>query len=378
MKQPINFKKHFAFASVFISYLIFTLTVFAAIPPSNLRIKSANDNIAILAWDTATSDSQTVSYEVYRNGSLLATLAGNVTGYVDQTVQAHNYQYEIYAVDASGQKSLPASTTINLAPMGITLRLKAFLQGAYQASTGEMRDNLRLQQAIPITEPYMQLGHNLPVEVQLNPALLDVTGSDAIVDWMIFELRDKTNPRNIIRNEVALLQRDGHLIDPQTGRSVFYLNDQIAGDYYIALRHRNHLGVMTANAVKLSATERLIDFSDVNTATWGNNARLISNNIALMWAGDGNHDGKLIASGPQNDLNYIISSVLLAEDNIGFNANYIYTGYNNVDINLDGNVIYIGKNNDGNITQGNVLLNPSNTSFNSNFIIEEQLPKVLN
>ena len=373
MKQRLNFKK--CFASVFISYLIFTSAVFAAISPSNLRIKSANDNIAILAWDAATSGSQTVSYEVYRNGSLLATLAGNVTGYIDQTVQAQNYQYEVYAVDASGQKSSPASTTINLAPMGIKLRLKAFLQGAYQASTGEMRDDLRLQQAIPITEPYMQLGHNLQAEVQLNPALLDVTGSDAIVDWMIFELRDKTNPSNIIRSEVALLQKDGDLVDPQTASPVFYLSDQAAGDYYIALRHRNHLGIMTANAMSLSATESLIDFSDANTATWGNNARLIDNNIALMWAGDSNHDGRLIASGPQNDVNYIISEVLLAAGNTGFNANYIYTDYNNADISLDGNVIYIGSNNDGNITQGNVLLNPDNISFNSNFIVEEQLPK---
>jgi len=258
---------------------------------------------------------------------------------------------------------------------GIKLSLKTFLQGSYDAVNENMKDDLRASNHFSQQEPFSQLGHTVLGSLQLNPELLSIEGNNAIIDWVLFELRDKNNPATIIASIAALLQQDGNIADPLTGSSNISINDLDADDYYVAIRHRNHLGIMTAQAVSLSNVNTTIDFTDPNTAVWGSNARLISNGKAMMWAGDSNHDGKLIAAGPENDINSIFSEILLEPENTGFNSNYILSTYSSSDVNLDGKVIKAGDQNDENIIRGDVLLNPNNTSFSNNYIVEEQLPK---
>lgn len=271
----------------------------------------------------------------------------------------------------------PYRTEIDTPSVDTSLKLtiKTLLQGAYNSSTGNMGDDLRQNNRIPATEPYTQLGHTALGNKQLNSNLLEVEGNNSIIDWILFELRDKTNPSTVITSVTALLQQDGYLIDPLTGSSHIQIAGLAADDYYIAIRHRNHLGIMTAQPVSLSSTVTNIDFTNINTQTWGDNARLESGTTAMMWAGDANHDGKLIATGPNNDVNSLFSDILLAPANTDFNANYVLLTYGAPDVNLDGKVIFSGDANDENIIRGNILLNPSNASFSSNYIVEEQLPK---
>lgn len=374
MLHKLTFSPFFLGLFLLNLFLISSHALATPATPVGLTIKKVTDDIAILSW---LADDQVQHYEIRRNNNLLDTVDGNVTGYIDSNLTPVLYQYQVIAVDAQGNRSNPAFASINLSHANsyVSISLKALLQGAYDATTENMKDDLRLHNRIPLSEPYSNLGHEISISQPLNTNLFDIEGDKAIIDWVLFELRDKNDPSRVISNITALLQSNGELADPQTGSNILNIAGVSADDYFIALRHRNHLGIMTAQPIPLSSTTTLVDFTDINTPVFGKNARLLTATKALMWAGDANHDGKLIAMGSDNDVNNIFSDILLAPNNVGFNSNFILAAYGNSDINLDGNVILAGADNDTNIVQGNILLHPNNTSFSYNFIAEEQLAK---
>ncbi len=129
---------------------------------------------------------------------------------------------------------------------------KVFLQGPLVASL--MDDDLRTSNLIPLAEPYTGLGTAPP---SLNPNAMTTSGvlvnagNDAIVDWVIVELRDAAMPAIIISSKAALLQRDGDVVD-EDGVSAVKFVGVSAGMYHVAICHRNHLGVMTGAAVMLN------------------------------------------------------------------------------------------------------------------------------
>ncbi|MBK7945850.1 MAG: hypothetical protein IPJ85_11320 [Flavobacteriales bacterium] len=62
-----------------------------------------------------------------------------------------------------------------------------------------------------------------------------------------------------------------------------------SGNYHVALRHRNHLKVMSAAPVALSTSSALLDFSIDGTTTFGTNAQRTSGGTfskQVMWSGD--------------------------------------------------------------------------------------------
>ncbi|MBK7297485.1 MAG: hypothetical protein IPI91_13015 [Flavobacteriales bacterium] len=77
------------------------------------------------------------------------------------------------------------------APSAIQVAAKAFLNGPYDASTGLMKDDLRLATLIPTTEPFTLLGYSFEGGggETIAPSVFTVTGANAIVDWVILELR---------------------------------------------------------------------------------------------------------------------------------------------------------------------------------------------
>ncbi|MEM9258033.1 MAG: hypothetical protein AAGA62_00215, partial [Bacteroidota bacterium] len=124
------------------------------------------------------------------------------------------------------------------------LAVKAFLSGAFDATTGLMRDDLRVLGLVPIVDPYGNFS------VVATRSVLEVTGPDAIVDWVQLELRSATDPTQILHVKSVLLQRDGDVVD-WDGVSPVTLPGVAAGNYYVAIKHRNHLAMMTQTAVTL-------------------------------------------------------------------------------------------------------------------------------
>jgi uncharacterized repeat protein (TIGR01451 family) len=247
----------------------------------------------------------------------------------------------------------------------VTLPVKVILNGAYNSGVGLMRDDLRSKGLLPVTSPYTQ------AVASAQASVFSITGTQAIVDWVLVEVRNSATPTTVVVRQAALLQRDGDVV-AINGSSTLTAT-LAAGNYYVSIRHRNHLGVMTGAPVALSTSSALIDFT-MMSATYGANAQRLANGLYQLWAGDTNGNGQVIGAGPGNELNPILGDVLTAPGNAEHNRNYIVVGYSNGDVNLDGQVIAAGPGNDINSIYNGVFLHPANASIAANYIVQERLP----
>ena len=252
------------------------------------------------------------------------------------------------------------------ADLKISINPKMFLQGPMlnPANADLMNDDLRSAGYIPTTSPYTDAA-------TCNASVFNVTGDNAIVDWVWIELRDKNNDTTVILSQSALLQRDGDVVATD---GVSNLSPNVsADDYYVVVNHKNHLGIMTNSTVAIdkSSSPTIVDFTDVNTTTYGTQAQAtLTNGDMALWAGDTNGDGVINFSG---DINRVLTDIILFPSNSSFSTSYDFVdGYFQSDVFLDGNVSFSNENNQILLS---ILLYPLNTSFSSQYnLFEEQLP----
>lgn len=244
-----------------------------------------------------------------------------------------------------------------------SLKLRVALDGPYDEATGQMSDALRAMGNIPLQEPFTALGFN---QVggggeSIAPALLNITGKNAIVDWVLVELRSKANASVLVATQSALVQRDGDVVGVD-GYSKLLFN--VPGDqYFVAIRHRNHLGVMTASQVVLGRNPASVDFAEEATATHGTDARkAMANGKMALWAGNAVNDGRLKYTGYNNDRDAMLTKIG------GTVPTLAVPGYFTEDADMDGFVRYTGANND----RDRLLLNLGGTLPNTMRV--EQLP----
>ena len=117
--------------------------------------------------------------------------------------------------------------------------IKVFLEGPYNMSNSNMDNNLTT--TLPLTSPFSadpETVNDIPPNV---------------VDWVLVELRDKNNSTSIIASESAFILKNGQIVDLDGVNPVVFcaFNDE----YYISIKHRNHLYVMSANPQSLSHSE---------------------------------------------------------------------------------------------------------------------------
>ncbi len=223
----------------------------------------------------------------------------------------------------------------------VRLAVRVVLEGPYDANTGLMNDALRSLGTFPLMDPYPGIGYahaGTQSMAELAPAVVAAGGPDAIVDWVLLELRDPIDPSVIVASRSALLQRDGDVVDLDGISAVTF--DLDPGDYHVALRHRNHLGVMTLHSIPLSAVTTAVDLTDGSTATFGTNAQQEMAGTHALWAGDVSFDGEMKYTGPDNDRDLILQAVG------GLVPTNTITGYHSGDVNMDGTVRYTGAGND--------------------------------
>ena len=190
--------------------------------------------------------------------------------------------------------------------------VKVFLQGPY-AGNDSMRTTLRQNNEIPSTQPYNNAPWNYSGKEKVSsfPA--------GIVDWVLIELHGVNND-TVVAKRAALLKNDGIIID--TGYVIgdyVNFNRVSPGDYYIVVRHRNHIDIMSAKPVHLPDST-IYDFTSAQAQAYGNKAMsdLGDGNFGLT-AGDNNNDG-----------------VISINDYNGISDNISKTGYFIFDDNMDG------------------------------------------
>jgi len=243
---------------------------------------------------------------------------------------------------------------------GVNVNVKGVLEGPYVAGTGLMNDALRTAGLIPTTEPYTALGFTQAGGgggETVAPAVLAVAGNNAVVDWVRVELRSAAAPATIVATRQGLLLRNGD-ITATDGTSALSFSGTSAGNYYVALRHRNHLGTMTSGAIALSGTATTVDLRSTGTATYGTNGRKSITGAfpaQALWAGDATTNGQVKYTGSANDRDPILTTVGSTTPNA------TVTVYSTRDINLNGQVKYTGSSND----RDPILLNVGSTTPNA-------------
>jgi len=298
----------------------------------------------------------------------------------------------VYKICDDSTPAFCDSATVYLTILGNStlLNIKVFLQGAlFGATDSLMRADLVMQGLVPLEQPYNSafnplLGNRFihtigGTETTTNAVLNANAGTpDAIVDWVFIELRDPADSLTVIRTISALVQRDGDLVDAQNGGDI-YVTD-LFGQLFVLVRHRNHLGTMTAAPVSIVNNVLTVDFTTMpndrlyhndgydgleQTALYGKNA---------LWAGNANADNKIKYDGSFNDQIIIATEIITSPNNIEQVLNYDNAiGYYQGDINMDGKVKYDGFLNDRIILQSILLGYPNNTSNldNYNLMLEQ-------
>lgn len=255
----------------------------------------------------------------------------------------------------------PANTTVALdgydpagSPALVAVRIKALLQGPFVQASGLMSTALNDAGLLPLSEPYGGLGyvhHGGGGGEATSSAVLAVTGPVRVVDWVVVELRYKNNPSTVVATRSCLLRRNGSIVDVDGVSDVTFMGFP-ADQYYVAVRHRNHLGIMTASARPLTAIGSMIDLTNGSVPTYGGGvAMALVGTSRCLWAGDVNINGGLKYTGPMNDRDPMLVRVGGTVPTATFNGNALE------DVNMDGVVKYTGAGNDRDL----LLLNVGNT-----------------
>ena len=156
---------------------------------------------------------------------------GTYTITVNHTVALQSDQ--AFSIIISGDKT----------PMSqIQADIKIMLQGPFNGTNGMLTS---INSNIPTTSPYASAPKSVP-SIPSN-----------IVDWVLVELRETTNGPAVASGSF-FLRDDGKIVDDD-GQSNIKFNVS-TGNYYITIKQRNHLAVISANAIAMSS-ESVVNYS---------------------------------------------------------------------------------------------------------------------
>ncbi len=246
--------------------------------------------------------------------------------------------------------------------LAITLNLGVILAGPYNGST--MSTALRTQDLIPLEDPY---GTN--TEVTSIPS--------NVVDWVLVEFRNKLNAAQVLYSRAFFLSSTGQLLNPADGAVGGKITGVPKDEYYLAIRHRNHLGAMTLNTVNLASGSASFDFSSPAAPLYGTNPvwDWWGTGVMTLWAGDATQTGTVEYNTGTSDVDLITFAVYFDPGNTDFESFYIVPNvYDPADCNLSGTIEYNTGSSDVDPITSSVYFHPENTDFESFFVVEQQIP----
>ncbi|HSQ75492.1 MAG TPA: fibronectin type III domain-containing protein [Bacteroidota bacterium] len=304
--------------------------------PGQMRIFAAafnngfvQDSIRVKVETSITgAGTQPLWLRVKREGNVWTqSYSYNGTIWIVATVFHHAFTVTKVGVFAGNAGSSPPEHTGVIdyfRTAGVTANLRAFLQGPYVAAGDTMTTSLT--SVLPKKHPY-------------GGAPWSYTGSDSVlaipsgvVDWVLVTLRSGTAANTGVGTTVGFIKKDGSIV-ALDGTSALSFPGVTSGNYYVVLRHRNHLSIMSSTALPLNAASELYDFSTAQGQAYGTSSMVGMGAKYAMIAGDANLSGIVTAA----DANYVFGFMNTA-------------AYHNGDVNLSGIVTA----SDANMLYGNL------------------------
>lgn len=155
------------------------------------------------------------------------------------------------AVDVCGNEALSVQL-ITREPQ-VKLTAKAFLAGPYSGPSTMTTLLNGLLNFSHNSQPYSGPPYNYA-----GTEYVDVFPPN-IVDWVYLELRNPANSAVIVASRAALLTSSGDIVDLDGISPVTF--SAVPGFYFVAVHHRNHLGVLSSAAIDMSSGMGAIDLT---------------------------------------------------------------------------------------------------------------------
>jgi hypothetical protein len=172
---------------------------------------------------------------------------------------------------------------VNLNTQSPISGLSVILEGPY--SKGIMKTILNSSNLIPSEQPYNKNPWNINDKSVINNVAKNY------VDWILIELRD--NLANTNYSKAAILTEDGTVIN--SDGTPFSFSNIISGQYYIVIRHRNHLAIMSSAKINIENNKKInCNFTDSQSRAYGENAMSnLGDGKFAMIAGDVDANGMI-------------------------------------------------------------------------------------
>jgi len=200
----------------------------------------------------------------------------NSTGY---------YTVSLTATNASGSDTEVKYDYINVIANEIVLEVKVYLEGPFESF--DMTTDINT--ILPLSQPYSGAPWNYGGSENVG----SIPDED-IVDWVLVELRDadvagNANEASIIATQAAFLRNDGIVLDIDGNPSLTFAGETLNENLFIVIRHRNHLLVMSADAVSYSGGMYAYDFTTDSFKAYGDveGHTQLSSGEWGMFGGDG-------------------------------------------------------------------------------------------
>ncbi len=286
------------------------------------------------------------------------------------------------------------------------IEIRCYLEGALMNNNNKisvlgkplMRDELRKnafngQNCLPVSDPYQRPTTYTDVTSFYQPALPGTLskfvsipdpqltfadrGDNSIVDWVFIELRSVFDSTHVFATRSGLLQRDADVVDLD-GQSPLSFRGIKLDSFFVAVRHRSHLGVMSLKQYR----NQLVDFTDPALPVFDFGVRLngiydfagkaqntkVKTNYRALWAGDFDGDGKIKFVNPSDDTNQLYFDILNHPENLSGNANYDFAfGYYQGDYDMNGKIKFGNPSDDKNFLQAQILFYGLNAHYLTNF-----------
>ncbi len=160
----------------------------------------------------------------------------------------------------------------------VTCNLSAYLEGAYDAGTGNMQTTLNQAGVLPNQQPYNHPDWNyFGTETSPNPT------PQNMVDWVLISFRESINGGSVVR-KAARLNMNG-TIAPFDISLLSSLNS-----VFVMIEHRNHLPVITAQPISINNGNLSHNFSLAEGFKGAGFGQKQIGNKWVLFAGNGNQD----------------------------------------------------------------------------------------
>lgn len=180
-----------------------------------------------------------------------------------------------------------------------TLSMKAYLEGPFSGSGMSTTLNPILPLSHPFNPALPYFGNPIPDWYYSGAGSVAAIPSNNIVDWVLVDVRDaisaaSATPATSVARIPAFILNNGNIVGLD-GSSNIELPVVINNNLFVALYHRNHIGILNANGMSYSSGMYSYDYTIGSAQVFGgtNAHKQLASGVWGMMSGDGDGTGTI-------------------------------------------------------------------------------------